>query len=199
MELDYERTLAADKWKDDIQLKGKFENLEFNNVKFENRENKQVEKNEKIEENEKKEYIEKIENIEKKENIEYKENFENKECIEKIGNFDENKENIQKNENKKDVEKNEDEENQDDEINGMKHDDYQQLSEDSNHEEGEDDVILKLKKKHKNVKKWGEMQAAEVKPQENVKNSNANMSIDAQKIKDIMAKIQIKPPEWAAS
>ena len=39
------------------------------------------------------------------------------------------------------------------------------------------------------------MQAAEIKPQEPIK----NISIDAEKIKNIMAKIQIKPPEWAAS
>ena len=42
---------------------------------------------------------------------------------------------------------------------------------------------------------WGEMQAAEVKPQAPIK----NISIDAEKIKGIMAKIQIKPPEWASS
>ena len=39
------------------------------------------------------------------------------------------------------------------------------------------------------------MQSAEVKPQETIK----NISIDAEKIKSIMSKIKIKPPEWAAS
>ena len=41
------------------------------------------------------------------------------------------------------------------------------------------------------------MQTAEIKPEE--KKNNSSITIDAEKIKNIMAKIQIKPPEWANS
>jgi hypothetical protein len=58
LERDYERTIAADrKTQEDFELKGKFENLSFNNVEFKN-ENDIVEEdkgNDQISQNEKKE------------------------------------------------------------------------------------------------------------------------------------------------
>lgn len=41
------------------------------------------------------------------------------------------------------------------------------------------------------------MQTAEINKEE--KKNNSSITIDAEKIKNMMAKIQIKPPEWATS
>lgn len=43
------------------------------------------------------------------------------------------------------------------------------------------------------------MQTAEIKNEENSHGKEQKISIDSEKIKSIMAKIQLKPPEWATS
>lgn len=43
------------------------------------------------------------------------------------------------------------------------------------------------------------MQTAEIKKEEIINEKNQKISIDSEKIKNIMAKIQLKPPEWATS
>ena len=174
MELDYERTLAADKIKDEIELKGKFEQLDFNNVKFENPKIKEENhKNEEIQEIQENQKIQEIQEIKKNQEI-----HENQQENLKIHENMRNKANGEIHENQKD-----DSDEGDDANNCIKHDDYQQLSDDSNKENDEDP-------------EWGDMQTAEIKPNVDVKK---DFIIDAEKIKNIMSKIQIKPPEWATS
>lgn len=43
------------------------------------------------------------------------------------------------------------------------------------------------------------MQTAEIKKEEENTNCNKTFPIDSEKIKSIMSKIQLKPPEWATS